>query len=64
MLDLNSEHVHQFDDADLFVAQSLADQLALGLENARLYKAAQQRVAELEAVRQAGLGLTSLWIHT
>ena len=59
VLDLNSEQVHRFDDADLFVTQSLADQLALGLENARLYMAAQQRVAELEAVRQAGLGLTS-----
>jgi GAF domain-containing protein len=59
VLDLNSEQVHHFDDADLFVAQSLADQLALGLENARLYEAAQQRVAELEAVRQAGLSLTS-----
>jgi GAF domain-containing protein len=59
VLDLNSDRRDAFEDADLFVAQSLADQLALGLENARLYKAAQQRVAELEAVRQAGLSLTS-----
>ncbi|MGD2205612.1 MAG: GAF domain-containing protein, partial [Anaerolineae bacterium] len=59
VLDINSERLNVFGDNDLFVSQSLADQLAIGLENARLYKAAQQRVAELEAVRQVGLGLTS-----
>ncbi len=59
VLDLNSDQPGAFDDDDLFVAQSLADQLALGLENARLYEAARQRVAELEAVRQASLSLTS-----
>jgi GAF domain-containing protein/anti-sigma regulatory factor (Ser/Thr protein kinase) len=59
VLDLNSDLPHAFDEDDLFLAQSLADQLAIGLENARLYKAAEQRVAELEAVRQASLGLTS-----
>jgi GAF domain-containing protein len=59
VLDLNSDELNAFDKNDLFVAQSLADQLALGLENARLYKATQQRVAELEAIRQASLSLTS-----
>jgi PAS domain S-box-containing protein len=59
VLDLNSEQRNAFDQDDLFVAQSIADQLALGLENARLHKATQQRLAELEAVRQANLSLTS-----
>jgi GAF domain-containing protein len=59
VLDLNSDQPKAFDDDDLFVAQSLADQLALGLENARLYEAANQRVAELEAIRKASLSLTS-----
>jgi GAF domain-containing protein len=59
VLDFNSEQLNAFDEDDLFVAQSLADQLALGLENARLYKATQQRIAELEAIRQVSLSLTS-----
>ncbi len=59
VLDFNSEDLNAFDQDDLFVAQSLAGQLALGLENARLYQTAQQRVAELEAVRQASLSLAS-----
>jgi PAS domain S-box-containing protein len=59
VLDLNSNQLDAFDDDDLFVAQSLADQLALALENARLYESARQRVAELEALRRASIGLTS-----
>ena len=59
VLDLNSDQLNAFDEKDVFVAQSLADHLALGLENARLYEAARQHVAELEAVRQAGLSLTA-----
>ncbi|MGC9332636.1 MAG: GAF domain-containing protein, partial [Anaerolineae bacterium] len=59
VLDLNSNQLDAFDDQDLFVAQSLADHLALALENARLYDAARQRVAELEALRRASIGLTS-----
>ena len=59
VLDLNSDQVNAFDEDDLFVTRSLADQLAVGLENARLYEAAERRVAELEAVRRASLGLTS-----
>jgi GAF domain-containing protein len=59
VLDFNSEQFDAFDEGDLFVAQSMASQLALGLENARLYESTQRRVAELEAVRQASLSLTS-----
>ncbi len=59
VLDLNSDRLAAFGEDDLFVVQSLADQLALGLENARLYEAARQRVAELEAIRQVSLSLTS-----
>lgn len=59
VLNLNSDQINAFDETDVDVTQSLADQLALGLENARLYEAARQRVAELEAIRQASLTLTS-----
>ncbi len=59
VLDLNSDRIDAFGQDDVFVAQNLADQLAIGLENARLYQAAERRVAELEAVRQASLSLTA-----
>ncbi|MEJ2207412.1 MAG: GAF domain-containing protein [Anaerolineae bacterium] len=59
VLDLNSNREDDFDEDDLFVTRGLADQLAVGLENARLYEAAERRVAEMEAVRRASLSLTS-----
>ncbi|MBE9506450.1 MAG: GAF domain-containing protein, partial [Chloroflexi bacterium] len=45
------EHAH--------LASAFAAQAAIAIENARLFEAANQRVAELEAVRQASLHLTS-----
>jgi len=38
---------------------TFANQAAVAIENARLFEAAQRRVAELEALRQASLSLTS-----
>jgi PAS domain S-box-containing protein len=48
VLDFNSERLNAFDENDLFVAQSLASQLALGLENARLFEETRKQVARLE----------------
>jgi GAF domain-containing protein len=45
------------DDAAL--AEAFANQAAVAIENARLYKIAQDRAAGLEAVRQASLSLTA-----
>ncbi|MBN1659743.1 MAG: GAF domain-containing protein [Anaerolineae bacterium] len=59
VIDVNSDRLDAFDEQDLYIAQSLADLLALGLENARLYAAANRRVTELEVVRGASLSLTS-----
>ncbi|HSJ58410.1 MAG TPA: GAF domain-containing protein, partial [Anaerolineae bacterium] len=59
VLDVNSDRLDAFNEQDLYIAQSLADLLALGLENARLYAAASRRVTELEAVRGASLSVTS-----
>ncbi len=59
VLEIDSDRPHAFDEDSLFVAQSLADQLAIGLENARLFAAATRRVAELEAVHEASLVVTS-----
>jgi len=62
VLDLNSDQPDAFDEEDLFIAQSLADQLALGLENARLFAAERQRRAELKSI-QATISALSAELH-
>ncbi len=59
VLDVQSTEGAAFDEDDAATLQAMADQLTNALENARLYEAAQRRVAELEAIRQAGLHVTS-----
>jgi len=48
-----------FSQRDVKLLTAMANQTAIALENARLFHLAQQRVAELEAVRQTALNLTS-----
>ncbi|MBN1135087.1 MAG: GAF domain-containing protein [Anaerolineae bacterium] len=59
VLDLNSEQPNAFDEQDLFVTQSLADQLALGLENARLFAAEARRRREAEKLQTATQALSA-----
>ncbi len=59
VLEIDSDHLDAFDEDSLFIAQSLANQLAIGLENARLFESTTRRVAELEAVHEASLVVTS-----
>jgi signal transduction histidine kinase len=47
VIDVESDQVNGFDESDLVVLQSLADQVAVAIENARLYEQAHQ-VAALE----------------
>jgi signal transduction histidine kinase len=42
VLDLQSDRLHDFDESDLVVLQSLADQVAVAIENARHHGQAQQ----------------------
>jgi GAF domain-containing protein len=62
VLDLNSQSLNAFDDQDLFVTQSLTDQLALGLENARLFAAERRSRLELKSI-QATAALLSADVH-
>jgi GAF domain-containing protein len=48
-----------YDEADQRLLLAFATQAAVAKQNARLFAAEQQRAAELEAVRQAGLALTA-----
>jgi PAS domain S-box-containing protein len=55
VLDLQDDEFDAFDESDVMVIETLADQIVTAIENARLYKAVQQELAErvrTEAVRQ------------
>ena len=45
VLDVQSERVNAFEESDLFVLQSLADQVAIAIENASLYTMTDQALA-------------------
>jgi len=49
VLDVHSNRIGAFDQADRFLIETLADQVAIALENARLYAALQERAAQLAA---------------
>jgi GAF domain-containing protein len=51
-LDVQSTEPGAFDDQDVAVLQTLADQVSIALENARLFTQAQNALAEAEAVHQ------------
>ena len=59
LLNADSATLGFFTQAHVEALRAFADYAAAAIENARLFEAARQRVAELEAVRQASLGLTS-----
>jgi len=49
LLDAQSSRPHAFDDTDQFLLETLADQIVIALENARLYKALEERARQLSA---------------
>jgi signal transduction histidine kinase len=53
VLDIQSDRVNAFDETDLVVLQSLADQAAVAIENAQLYKQAKQLAVVEERNRLA-----------
>jgi len=59
VLDLQSQELNAFNEHDVMAMEALAGHVAAAIENARLFEVARQRVAELRAVRQASLQLTS-----
>ncbi len=52
VLDVQSDEVDAFDEEDLFVLRTLADQIAVALENARLYRSEQEEAWVLNALLQ------------
>ena len=53
VLDAQSDRLNAFDDSDLTVMQSLANQAAISIENARLYEEVQRVAASQERSRLA-----------
>jgi len=53
VLDIESAEVDGFDEADVFTAQTLADQLAVAIENARLYQETRSMAVTEERNRMA-----------
>jgi len=53
VLDVQSPLLNSFDDGDVLVMETLADQIAVAIENARLYKAMERELAERKQAEAA-----------
>ena len=60
VLNLESERLDAFDESDLVVIQSLADQAAVAIENARLFEAEQRRAEQFRVITEVGRRITSI----
>ena len=60
VLNVESERVDAFDDSDVAVLQSLANQLAVAIENARLFETEQRRAEQFRAISEVGRHITSI----
>jgi nitrate/nitrite-specific signal transduction histidine kinase/PAS domain-containing protein len=60
VLNVQSERISAFDESDLVVLQSLADQAAIVIENARLFKAEQRRAEQFRVISEMGRHITSI----
>jgi len=59
VLDVQSNRLNAFDEMDLSTLTTLADQLAVAIENARLYEAEQKRWQAADTLRQVATVLSS-----
>lgn len=59
VLNLQSAERGAFDEHDVLAMEALGGHVAAAIENSRLFELARRRVAELRAVREASLRLTS-----
>jgi PAS domain S-box-containing protein len=71
VLDVQSPQLNAFDENDVMVMETLANQIAMAVENARLYEAAQrelaerkQRERELEAIASVATALRTAQTFT
>jgi GAF domain-containing protein/anti-sigma regulatory factor (Ser/Thr protein kinase) len=60
VLDVQSDRLNAFDDSDLAVLQSLANQAAIAIENARLFVAEQRRAEQFRVIGEVGRHMTTI----
>jgi len=60
VLDVESDRVDAFDESDVAVVQSLANQLGVAIENARLYESEQRRAEQFRVLAEVGRRITSI----
>jgi phosphoserine phosphatase RsbU/P len=60
VLDIQSDHIYTFHEVDMLVLRSLADNIALAVEGARLYSAIGRRADQLSIVSEVGKALSSI----
>jgi nitrate/nitrite-specific signal transduction histidine kinase len=59
VLNVESDQLNAFDESDLAVLQSLANQAAIAIENARLYEDTKNRLAQLAALQETTSAVAS-----
>ena len=59
VLDVQSHELDAFGDDDLFLLQTLGDQLAVAIENARLFEESERRIRSLAALNRMGQTISS-----
>ena len=60
VLDVQSNRVNAFDESDMVVLQSLADQAAIAIDNARLFEAEQRRAEQFRVISEVGSHVASI----
>ena len=60
VLDVQSNQLDAFDESDVLVLQSLADQAAIAIENARLFDAEQRRAEQFRVISEVGSHVASI----
>jgi len=59
VLDVQSDRLNAFDESDLVVLQSLANQAAVAIENARLFAERERRLDEMAVLNEVGQAISS-----
>ena len=59
VLNIQNRRLNAFDESDLAVMQSLADQAAIAIENARLFAERERRLDEMAVLNEVGRAISS-----
>ena len=60
VIDVQSDQPDDFDETDMLVLRALADQIAIAVEDARLYDESRRRADQLAAVAEVSRAITSI----